>query len=148
MLYSQSNPGCLCCGKETSMTDLIIRLEQAIDGLLFPSESDAPLHVFVWRDAAPFSSEALLAYEGYDKTTPIQTTDLESFFHPVTTPQAWYGEEEQERMRRFTALLDLLKAELSDIKVYKVGTVAIDVYVVGRDANGNYLGLTTKVIET
>jgi hypothetical protein len=130
------------------MTDLIPRLEQAVDGLLFPSESDAPLRVFGWRDTVPFSPEALRAHAGYAETTPIQTTELDSFFHPVTTPQTWYGEAEQERLRRFTALLALLKAELSDITVYKVGTVAIDVYVVGRAACGTYLGVTTKVIET
>ncbi len=137
-----------CCSEETSTTDLITRLEQAIDGLLFPSESDAPLEVFVWRDAAPFSPQALLAYAGYDKTTPVRTTALDRFFRPVTTSRAWYGEEERERMRRFRALRDLLKTELSDIKVYKIGTVAIDVYVVGRDASGTYCGLTTKVVET
>jgi hypothetical protein len=130
------------------MTDLIPRLEQAVDGLLFPSESDAPLRLFVWHDAIPFSLEALRAHAGYAETTPIQTTDLDSFFRPVTTPQAWYGEAEQERLQRFTALLALLKAELSDITVYKVGTVAIDVYVVGRTPSGRYLGVTTKVIET
>ena len=43
------------------MTDLIARLEAAIDGLRFPSESDEALRVFVWDDPAPFSPEALLA---------------------------------------------------------------------------------------
>ena len=130
------------------MTDLVTRLEEATAGLLFPSESDEPLHVFVWRDAAPFSPQALLAHAGCDPTTPIRTTDPDRFFRPVTTPRAWHGEEEQARMRRFKALRDLLKAELRDIKVYKIGTVAIDVYVVGRAANGAYCGFTTKVVET
>ncbi len=130
------------------MTDLIARLEKATAGLLFPSESDEPLHVFVWRDAAPFSVQALLTHAGCDLKTPVQTTDLNRFFRPVTTPQAWYGEEERERMRRFQALRDLLKAELRDIKVYKIGTVAIDVYVVGRAADGTYCGVTTRVVET
>jgi hypothetical protein len=136
--------------KETSMPGLIARLEAATSGLLFPSESDEPLQVFVWRDTAPFSPQALLAHAGFDpKTrTPVQTSDLDRFFRPVTTPRAWYGEEERERMRRFQALHDLLKAELRDIKVYKIGTVAIDVYVVGRAADGTYCGFTTKVVET
>ena len=130
------------------MTDLIARLEEASAGLLYPSESDAPLHVFVWQDAAPFSAQRLLASTGYDRTTPIHTTDLDRFFHPVTTPQTWHGEEEQELVRRFTALRDLLKATLSDIRVYKLGAVAIDVYIVGRATNGTYCGLTTHVVET
>ena len=130
------------------MTALTARLEQAIDGLLFPSETDAPLHVFVWRATVPFSAQALLASAGYGPATPLQTTDLRRFFRPVTTPRAWYGAEEQERMRRFRALRDLLEAELSDITVYKVGTSAIDVYLVGRAADGTSCGLTTHVVET
>ncbi len=130
------------------MTELTVQLEQAVDGLLFPSETDAPLHVFVWRATVPFSAHALLDHAGYDPATPLQTTDLRRFFRPVTTPRAWYGAEEQERMRRFRALRDLLEAEFSDITVYKVGTSAIDVYVVGRGADGTYCGFTTRVVET
>ncbi len=130
------------------MIDLITRLEQAVDGLLYPSESDAPLTVFVWRQPVPFSAEALLACTGHDSTTPVKTTDLDSFFRPVTTSRAWHGTEEQERTRRFTALHELLEAELSDIQVYKVGSIRIDVYIVGYDADGNILGLTTNVVET
>ncbi len=100
------------------MTELTVRLEQAVDGLLFPSETDAPLHLFAWPDTLPFSAQALLASAGYDPATPLQTTDLDRFLRPVTTPRAWYGDEEQERMHRFRALRDLLKAELSNITHY------------------------------
>jgi hypothetical protein len=130
------------------MTDLIRQLQQATDGLLFPSETDAPVYVFVWRDRAPFSPQALLQHRGYHSTTPIQETSIERFFRSVTTPRDWHGPEEQERVQRFTALRDLLQTELSDVTVYKIGTGAIDVYVVGRDGSGNYLGITTHVVET
>ena len=130
------------------MTDLIARLKEASAGLLYPSETDAPLHVFVWQDAAPFSPQRLLASAGYDRATPLRITDLDRFFQPVTTPQPWHDEEEQESVRRFTALRDLFKATLRDIKVYKIGSVAIDVYVIGRAADGTYCGLTTRVVET
>ncbi len=130
------------------MTDLIARLEEAIDGLLFPSESDEPLRVFVWDDTVPFSPEVLLAEAGYPETTPIKTTTLDRFFRPVTTAREWHGEEEQEHVRRFRALRNLLKAELDDVTVYKLGTVAIDVYVVGRAADGRHYGITTRVVET
>lgn len=130
------------------MTDLTTRLEQAIDGLLYPSESDAPLQVFVWPEGTPFSLKALRTHIATSKKTPIQKVDLDTFFRPVTTPQDWFGEAEQERMEKFTALLTLLKAELSDITVYKVGKIDIDVYVLGHTSAGEYLGITTKVVET
>lgn len=130
------------------MTDFIAKLEHAIDGLLFPSETDAPIYVFVWRDKAPFSPQALLMHRGYGSTTPIQETSIDRFFRSVTTPRDWHGPEERARVQQFTALRDLLQAELSDVTVYKIGTSAIDVYVVGRDQSGNYLGITTHVVET
>ncbi len=128
--------------------DMITQLEQTIAGLLFPSESDAPLRVFVWNTTAPFSPAALLSHGGYDQTTPIQRMDVDRFFYPVMQPHPWDGAVEQERLRRFTMLVKLLKTELSDLTVYKVGTVGIDVYVVGRDRHDTYLGVTTHVVET
>lgn len=138
----------LFSGKDQSMAGADRKLERAAQGLLYPSETDAPVRAFAWRDASPFSAEALAAKLGYDTSTPIQTTDLDTFFEPVTKPQAWYGDEEQERMRRFIALRDLLKADLRDLKVYRIGSTSIDVYVVGRDARGRYYGVYTKVVET
>lgn len=128
--------------------DLATRLEQAVAGLLYPSETDAPIEVFAWRDQTPFSQQALLASSGHDEKTALKTIDLERFFAPVTTPQAWHGPEEQERTKRFTALRDLLKSELEEITVYRVGSVNIDVYVVGHTADGTYMGIKTRVVET
>lgn len=128
--------------------DFITRLKHAVDGLLYPSETDAPIHVFAWHEGVPFSPEALLAHVGYDRSTPIQVTDLDSFFRPVTTPRDWHGPEEQERTARFAALRDLLKNELTDLEVYRVGTISIDIYVVGRDSDDHYVGLATNVVET
>jgi hypothetical protein len=41
-----------------------------------------------------------------------------------------------------------LHDNLSDLKVYRLGTIDIDVYLVGRANEGNYAGLYTKVVET
>lgn len=131
-----------------SGADLATRLEQAVTGLLYPSETDAPVEVFVWRDEAPFTQQALLASSGYDEKTAVKTIDLDRFFRPVTTPQSWHGPAEQERVQRFTALRALLESELDDISVYRVGSVNIDVYVIGHTADGTYMGVKTQVVET
>jgi hypothetical protein len=127
---------------------LIARLEEAVDGLLYPSETDAPVKVFVWRGEAPFSQQALLETGGHGEKTPIKITGIERFFGPVTTPQSWHEEEEQKRTQRFTALRDLLETELTNIEVYKVGSVKIDMFVIGRTADGTYCGISTQVVET
>ncbi len=37
---------------------------------------------------------------------------------------------------------------LRDLKVFKIGKIQIDVYVVGLDAEDNLLGIETKAVET
>ncbi len=130
------------------MTDLKTQLKKTMRGLQYPSETDARLQVFVWREEAPFTPEALLASAGLDPATPVETTDLETFMQPVTTPHDWDGPVEQKQERRFTALRTLLEANLSDIKVYRVGKINIDVYVVGKTTDGTYAGIKTEVVET
>jgi hypothetical protein len=134
--------------KATGASDFMPRLEQALGGLLYPSETDAPVKTFVWSGETPFSQQALLAHRGDDEKTPVRTISLAQFFDPVTTPQAWHEEAERERTTRFAALRELLESELDDIAVYKIGSVKADVYVVGRTAEGTYCGITTQVVET
>lgn len=130
------------------MTKLNTRLEQALNGLTFPSETDAPLQVFVWPENESFEPEVLRQHAGHDAATPVHTTDLDRLLRPATTARDWHGPQEQERVRRFTALRDLLRAELDDVTVFKIGDAAMDVFVVGRDADGQYLGFSTHVVET
>ncbi len=40
---------------------------------------------------------------------------------------------EKEQVRRFIALRDLLKDLITDMTVYRFGTTAIEVFVVGHD---------------
>lgn len=131
------------------MTALIDEIAAASEGLLFMSETDAPVEPFVWEESTPFSIEALREAKGYDAATPITRLDADEFFGPATRAHDWHGPEERERVRRFQALLATLKSRLSDIAAYKVGASgAIDVFVVGRAEDGTFAGVTTQVVET
>jgi len=55
---------------------------------------------------------------------------------------------EKEEVRKFRDLVQTLKKTLKDIKVFKVGKVEADVYIVGRTESGDWAGLKTKVVET
>ncbi|MDQ3743999.1 MAG: nuclease A inhibitor family protein [Acidobacteriota bacterium] len=44
--------------------------------------------------------------------------------------------------------MSLLEENLTDLKAYRVGLINIPVYVVGRSASGNWLGVSTRVVET
>lgn len=131
------------------MTSLTDEIASASEGLLFPSETDAPVQPFVWQESTPFSIEALRAAKGYDASTPIAKLSIDEFFGPATRAYDWHNAEEQERVRGFRALLETLTSRLSDIAAYKVGeSGAIDVFVVGRAEDGTFAGVATHVVET
>lgn len=129
-------------------SDLVAKLQKATAGLTFISETDAPVEVFVWSDTASFTPEGLRAHQSVKAAEPVATEDIDHFFRNVTTSYDWHEDAEKEQVRRFIALRDLLKAELTDTTVYRFGTTAIEVYVVGRAADGTTLGIHTNVVET
>jgi hypothetical protein len=128
--------------------ELMNRIGEAASGLLFPSESDFPLTPFRWSGGAAgavLSEEGLLRSEGREPGTPIEVASAEELFAPVTEAQE---EGDASEASRYRALLALLKGELDDLRTYRMGKVDIDVYVLGRHASGEWLGLKTHVVET
>jgi hypothetical protein len=51
-------------------------------------------------------------------------------------------------VKRFQNLVSVLKQNLSNIQVYRVGSVSIDAYIVGVTDGGDWAGLCTKLVET
>jgi hypothetical protein len=132
---------------------LMSRLEEAASGLLFPSESDFPLTPFRFGGDAGEepTGEALLRAEGRDAGAAVEVVGVDDFFAPVVEEPA--GDEggdggEGSDAKRFEALVALLKKELGDLRVVRVGSVDIDVYVVGRCASGEWIGVKTHLVET
>ena len=50
-------------------------------------------------------------------------------------------------MAKFKHLVKVLNHNLTDIRVYRVGAVQIDVYIVGKSGK-DLVGLSTIVVET
>jgi hypothetical protein len=126
---------------------LLEELREATRGLIFMSESDYPLEVFVSGGAEP-TRESLRVLAGADESAPVETRGAREFFRAAASEPDWKGEDELAVARRFQALLRLLETSLSDLKVYRVGAVDIKVYVAGRAPSGNFLGVSTRVVET
>jgi|CXWL01.1.fsa_nt_gi hypothetical protein len=124
-------------------------LEKACAGLMFPSESDFPFEVFIWQiDAPDLDERTLLRLTGHPAGAPVEQVDLDKFFQNVVADKDWHGETEKEQAGKFRNLLRALKDTLKDVRVYRVGKIEIDAYIVGRDASGRWAGLKTKLIET
>ena len=129
--------------------DALPSLQEASAGLLFPSESEYPFEGFRFKGRpAEMSIELLLNELRLPVDSPSEEVDLEHLFRRVTTDQDWHEEDEKLQVSRFRILLKVIKNNLSYIKVFRIGTVAIDVYILGQAPCGEWVGLNTKVIET
>lgn len=132
------------------MVSTLDTFQHAVDGLLFPSEADYPFTVFLWQEKpeAPTLPDLLLL-TGHTQDSPVETIELDTFFSPVTQIQDWYGEEERKKAQQFQTLVELTQNTLSNIRVYRVGTIEIDVYIVGQEPQSqDWIVLSTLVVET
>ena len=131
----------------TTDEQLIEELREATRGLTIMSESDYPFEVFKW-DAAEPSHEFLRGLTGETADAPVETTTAADFFRVAASEAEWKNAEQLAVARRFQTLLRLLEQNLKDLKVFRVGSINIPVYVAGRSASGNWLGVSTRVVET
>ena len=51
-------------------------------------------------------------------------------------------------MQQFQNLVSVLKQNLSQLQVYRVGNTNIDAYIIGVTPGGGLAGLSTKLVET
>lgn len=122
-------------------------LMKASKNLLMSSESDYPFEFFQWEGQADLTTEKLLELAGHPQDTSVEVVELDYLFRNVAQEKEWHDEAEKINVSSFQTLVKTLKENLRDIKVYRVGTINIDVYIVGK-ADGSLAGLSTKLVET
>ena len=123
-------------------------LSEAARGLMFMSESDFPVEVVCWQNVAEITPGYLRALTGEDASAPVEAVSAEDFFRAAASEPEWKGATEMATARRYQKLLQLLGERLKDLQAYRVGTVNAAVYVVGRSPDNNWLGVSTRVVET
>jgi len=126
------------------------QLKQVSSGLLCMSESEYPFECFQWKlpEQQTLTPEKVLQETGNSPDTPIEVIGIDDFFEVATTEQEWHNLEEKETVQKYKHLLEFLKQNLKDIKVYRLGSRKIDVYIVGKTPSGDWAGLSTQVVET
>ncbi len=136
--------------KTKPQTPLLATLGKAAAGLLFPSESDAPLTPYTFAGPAGTepTSAALLAAEHLPSDTPVETITVADLFDPFAEAADGATAEDKAEAARYRAIVELLTHELTELRVFRVGKVDIDVYILGKDPKGAWLGLKTHVVET
>ena len=134
--------------KDSGECELKNQLKKATENLFFISETDAEITPFFGRQAQAVTKEEILMQSQSMANVLIEENDFAGFFKRLTEIQDWFGDEEKATAQKFAELKDLLERNLRDLKVFKIGKIQIDVYVVGLDAENNLLGIKTKAVET
>ena len=139
---------------------LLDTLRKQADGLWYMSESDAPLTPRALQGAGDVDLAGFKKAAGFPAQRDAEVASFDRYYDNMT--EVWSGmDPEQERdARRFKVLLDTFKANLSDLRVYRVAdehssfssfgeiTGGIHVFLAGKDAAGNLVVLETFSVET
>ena len=123
-------------------------LREATAGLTFMSESDYPVEVVRWDASIEVTPEYLRGLSGADPSAPVETTTVGEFFRNAASEPEWKVAAEIASARRYQKLVGLLADGLKGVQVFRVGAVNIPVYAVGRGPSGDWLGVSTRVVET
>lgn len=133
---------------EEKVKSLDEQIAENVIGLIYMSEADAEIIPFAGQQADFVTKENLLLQIHKTGYVKIEEKDFNEFFAPLIKIKDWFGEEEQKMTERFVWLKDLLEQNLRDLKVFKIGKIEIDIYVVGLDKDNFLRGVQTKAVET
>ncbi len=111
---------------------IIQDLKRATAGLLFMSESDYPFEVIQWEGQTEVTHDFLCRLAGEPEDCRVEEMEVEDFL-------------QDEKYRN---IVQVLSKNVTEAKAYKVGTINMPVYVVGRGKLGNWLGVSTRVVQT
>ena len=90
----------------------------------------------------------LLQLTEHPPDAPVELRTVDDFFAIATAQEDWHDQEERETVKLFQNKVSVLKQNLSQLQVYRVGSTDIDIYIVGVTPGGGLAGLSTKRVET
>lgn len=128
-------------------TSLLQTIEETTRGLLYPSESDFPITPYSYGEQEP-TVAALLERCGLPADSPFEETTLAFMFEGFMEVDEYSSEKWRKQAERFRSLWDLLEKNLDDVRVFRLGEVDMEVFVLGRHPCGTWLGFRTNVVET
>lgn len=135
------------------MPDALVReLQQLSAGLVYSSEGDHPFEVVRFADhdpGAPLTEERLRTIVGVAPPVRARTISVERALARHTTLVDPLDGRAQALRPRYAQLQEFLERRLTDTVAFRAGTSpVIDVWMLGRTAAGELLGIHTIAIET
>lgn len=136
---------------DASNVPLKAAIEELLPDVYYPSESDEPIEFVELNlppEAEPLNERSAGEFLATKRNREVEEITVDDFFDPITEAQDWFSDEENEAVRRMTRARELMEKHLTDLKAFKIGYVEKNVYVLGLTADGQRVGLKTKVTET
>ncbi len=126
--------------------DVQSQLSEAADGLLYLSETDAPLVPV--ESAATDAEAAARELAEADAAAPVETVSVDHFFRNAVVERETDTDEMRATAARFRKLVETIHRLLPDAKVVRVGEMNVTAIVLGQAADGHWVGLRTELVET
>lgn len=127
---------------------LVKELKELTEGLLFMSESDYPFEIVYLEGKTELSQQQLRELAGTAADAPVETRTVEEFFRAAMSEPEWKKGQDLALARRYQSIVRLLKESLAELRVYRIGAIDIPVFILGKSSEGNWMGLSTRVVET
>ena len=128
---------------------ILTALARAVEGLWFMSESDYPFETVRLDMTDEPGPESLRELAGAEGNVSVEMRQVEEFFREGAAVRVTgEGPNKTAGPASFADVVRVLKENLADIRVYRVGEINIPVYVIGRSGSGTWMGLQTRVVET
>jgi len=135
-------------GGKKNTYDVLPLISRACEGLVYMSETDAPVTAVDLGAADSIDGEIILQRAGLKAGTEINEVEVKTFFARLTAIKEWQTDSQTARAKKFLALGKVLEKSLRSLKVYRFGKVQIDILIVGLDDEGRILGVRTNAVET
>src|SRR5689334_10989634 len=94
-------------GPKKVSTDLIDRITRCCEGLVYISETDAPVELFAASAVETLDADTMLAIAHVSHDTRIEEREFKSFFARLQT-------------KKFLELKNMLEENLSELRVFKI----------------------------
>lgn len=134
--------------KKKSLSVTATDIASACNGLIYISETDAPLTPFSFVSTDKDILGAVVDHFKLSDESKIESRPPETFFDRLIVAKEWHDDKQRSITARFADLYKMMTANLVDMTVLRSGEIRVDIYVAGRTKNGEIVGFRTQAVET
>jgi hypothetical protein len=126
----------------------ITMFRKAVKGLLYMSEKDAPFKVVPLNVDDSITPQNVAELVGQRAGTPVEEVSTAHFFGELTQVRKWHAEDDKAVVKRYQDLVALLRQQLHDLRIFKVGRVKVKIVIAGQTEDGQWIAIETDSLET